>query len=368
MRIGYFPYAPGENPYQRLFAQALESAGETVVRIPPRKLFPLQTAVRHPVDLLQLDWPHDWYEGRNALTRAIKQLMYRDGLRRLRRLPVVWTAHNLAAHDAADSAFERRMIQSLINACDGVIVLSRASAALLRESYSIGENARVEVIHHGHYIGCYPNGISREAARRRLGLPDDARIVLSLGRLQPYKGLEDLMHAFATIARRGDVLLLAGSVASDDYGARLRATSAAVATGRSDVRIEIRDSLVPDDELQVYFNSCDVVALPFRKVLNSGSLLLAMSFGCAVVAPRLGSIPEVACPDGWFGYDADDAAGLHAALDSALAARDRPGLRQRVLDFTASHYDWRSVGAKAAGLYREITSRAGPRPLLDGRG
>jgi glycosyltransferase involved in cell wall biosynthesis len=134
------------------------------------------------------------------------------------------------------------------------------------------------------------------------------------------------------------------------------------------VRIEIRDALVPDDELQVYFNACDVVALPFRKVLNSGSLLLAMSFGCPVAAPRLGSIPEVACPDAWFGYDADDAAGLRNAIESALAAADRPDLRQRVLDFTATRYDWRSVGKKAASLYGDITSRAGPRPLLDGRG
>jgi glycosyltransferase involved in cell wall biosynthesis len=368
MRIGYFPFAPGENPYQRLFAQALEAADETVVRIPPRKLFPLQAAVRQPVDLLQLDWPHDWYGGRNAATRAIKQLMYRDGLRRLRRLPVVWTAHNLAAHDAADPAFERRMIQSLIDACDGVIVLSRASEALLRESYSVGPDTRVEIIHHGHYIGCYPNRITRDDARRRLGLPHDARIVISLGRLQPYKGLEELIDAFTAIARPGNVLLLAGSVVSDDYRLRLRAASAAATTRRPDVRIEIRDALVPDDELQVCFNACDVVALPFRKVLNSGSLLLAMSFGCPVVAPRLGSIPEVACPDGWFGYEAGDAAGLRAALESALAVRDRSALRQRVLDFTAKNYDWRSVGTKAANLYSDITSRAGPRPRLDGRG
>jgi glycosyltransferase involved in cell wall biosynthesis len=92
-----------------------------------------------------------------------------------------------------------------------------------------------------------------------------------------------------------------------------------------------------------------------------------MSFGCPVVAPRLGSIPEVACPEAWFGYDADDSAGLRGALASALAVPDAQGLRKRVLDFTAARYDWQSVGTQAASLYRDITSRAEPRPLLDER-
>ena len=124
--------------------------------------------------------------------------------------------------------------------------------------------------------------------------------------------------------------------------------------GRSDITVELRDAFVSDDELQVYFNACDVVALPFRHVLNSGSLLLAMSFGCPVVAPRLGSIPEVACAEGWYGYDPSDPGGLARALTEGLAATGRSGLRERILDFTAARYDWAAAGQKAVALYPSI--------------
>jgi glycosyltransferase involved in cell wall biosynthesis len=113
---------------------------------------------------------------------------------------------------------------------------------------------------------------------------------------------------------------------------------------------------VEGDELQIYFNACDLVALPFRKVLNSGSLLLAMSFGCPVVAPRMGSIPEVACPDGWFGYDPNDAVGLPGAIRHAFACRDLLALRGAVRGFTAARYDWVTVGEKSRALYQAIVA------------
>jgi glycosyltransferase involved in cell wall biosynthesis len=358
LKIGYFPYRPGTNPYQRLFATSLEGAGLSVERISPRKLFPLRFAAAQQVDLLQLDWPHDWYRGRNRLAGLIKRAMYRDGLARLEKMPVVWTAHNLRAHDALDDAYEHQMIQALINVCNGIIVLSEVSVEILRREYSVPKRTLIEVVRHGHYIGCYANSISRHAARLRLGIPERPRVILSLGRLEPYKGLEDLMEAFGRVARAGDVLLLAGQASSKHYSEQLR--QAVSALRRPDVRIVLRDTSVPDDELQIYFNACDVVVLPFRQVLNSGSLLLAMSFGCPVIAPRLGSIPEIACPEGWFGYDPAGARELAEALDRARAAANLEGLRERILDFTAARYDWVGVGTRAKALYEAIVDGVTP--------
>lgn len=354
LTVGYFPYNPSFNPYQRLFADAVAETGTVIRRLPPRKLFPLQFAAAQDVDVLQFDWPHDWYQGRNVFTRQLKRWMYRDGLKRLSDVRVVWTAHNLQGHGAEDVEDERRMIQALIDVCDGIIVLSNEAEKLLRGEYQLALRTRVQVIQHGHYIDCYPNTVSRKEARTRLGLPERAGVVLSLGRLQPYKGLEKLIESFSNVADRGDVLLLAGKSVSKQYTVQLR--QMATLHSRKGVGVEIRDELVPDEELQVYFNACDVVALPFRRVLNSGSLLLAMSFGCPVVAPRVGSIPEVACPEGWFVYKPDERQGLARALRSALSRDDLVDLRRPVTAFTAARYGWARVGADARDLYRELVA------------
>ena len=357
LTIGHFPYQPGHNPYQRLFADALESAGLNVLRIPPRKAWPIHFALSHPADLIHMDWPHDFYRGRTPLRQLVKRIMYRTGLRKLKGRPLVWTAHNLVCHDAtqAQRRYEQSMIQALVDCCDGVMVLSEAAGQLLRATYRLPASARVAVVPHGHYIDVYPNEIAPEAARRQLGIAPAARVVLSLGRMRRYKGLVHLVEAFAAAAGGADVLVLAGAAPDAGLVADLR--DAARRTGLGD-RVRIHPELVKDELLQVYFNAADVVALPFREILNSGTALLAMGFGRCLVAPEMGSIPEVACPTAYFGYSPDDPDGLAAALAGALSLPDlhRRGLAAR--EFVRSRYGWDEIGRKARALYEEIVGRS----------
>jgi len=352
LRIGYFPYKPGGNPYQALFAGALESQQIIVDKIPPKKILPLSLAVARGNDLLQMDWPHDWYEGRNQGSRAFKRIMYEAGLASLGRVPSVWTVHNLVAHDARDRDYDQHMIQKLISRCEGLIVLSRYSEMELRSRYQVSPTTRVSVIHHGHYMDVYPRAVTREEARRRLGLPLDAPVAVSLGRLLPYKGLEELIHGFNHNSLRDGILLIGGSCGIPGYVAKLEAQ--ALDAARFEDQIRIHGHFINDDDLQVYFAAADVVVLPFKHIHNSGSLLLAMSFGKCVVAPDVGSIAEVACPAGWFRYDANEKEGLIGKLQAALEMTDRVARETAVTQFTKDRYSWSQVGAKAEALYREI--------------
>jgi len=356
LTVGHFPYRPGFNPYQRLFSEALEAAGVRVVRIPGRKFTSIQFALRQRTDLLHTDWPHSFYTGRNWLATRIKRFTYARGLTKLRRHPLVWTAHNLIAHDAADPRDEVATIQRLIDCCDGIFVTSGTAEELLRRTYRLGERTRVAVVPHGHYIDAYPNDVSCSAARAELAIPLEARVVLFLGRIRPYKGVDALVRAFGQVARRPDVLLVAGPSADPRLPAEL------ADLGRRclppGVALRLERGLVPDVRLQVYFNACDVVAYPFRRILSSGSLLLAMSFARCVVAPRLGSIPEVACPAGYFGYDAGDPDGLAAALRRALDQPDLPARGEAAKAFARRNYDWKDIGQKARRLCEDVAHRA----------
>lgn len=352
LTVGYFRYEPGVNPFQRLFAEALESAGLAVDRIPPRKWFALQSALRRPIDALQVDWPDTLFTGRNPLNTGVKRLMYRDGLRRLEGVPLVWTVHNIVGHDAPDAAGRLRETQLLVDRCRGIVVMSGAARALLERSYRLAARTIVAVIPHGHYIDAYRNAVSREEARRRLSLGERGRVVLFLGSLQPYKGAEELIEAFAAVAAPGDALLLAGPAPDPAYGERLRSLAAGRASAGAEIRIA--PAAVPDDELQVYFNAADIAALPFRAILNSGSAILAQSFARCVVAPALGSLPEVLCPDGFFGYDPARPGALAETLRDALGRGDLAARGARAREFLRATCDWGIVGRKARELYERV--------------
>lgn len=357
MRVGIFPYQPTWDPHQQLFSAGLEAAGCDVLRIPPRKWFPLQHAASQDIDILHLDWPHDFYNGRTALRRMLKKAMYLHGLRRARRIPVVWTAHNLATHDAPDPAYETQMVQRLIDACSGIICMSRAAETILRATYRLSDGVRTCVVPlPGHYIDWYPNTVSREEARKHLSIADARRVVLSLGRLLPYKGLEELVTAFTAVAAAGDALILAGWAPQPDFiGYLSKLAEPGRAAGQT---IEIIAEAIPQDEVQLYYNACDVAAYPFRRILTSGSVMMAMSFGRCFVAPRMGSIPEVAHPRSYFGYDPDDEDGLRAALTRALRVPDlgARGLEGRA--HVAQTFDWAAGARLAAGFYRDLLAKA----------
>ena len=357
LRVGIIPYSPGFNPYQKLFAESMESAGIQVTRIAGRKFFPISHALSYQIDLLHMNWPHSFYTGRSPFLTKVKRAMYWYDLRKLRKHPFVYTAENLYSHDAKDPADDIRMVQKLLDCCDGIVTMTRAAEELLRSTYAIGPETRIAIIPHGNYIGVYPNDISRTEARRKLELPDEARVVLAFGRVKRYKGLDTLIETFAESARRGDVLAVAGAPQDEDFCLELQSLADSVCRQGPQVRLFFRE--VPADELQVFFNACDVVALPYQDApMNPGGLVLAMSFGRCVVAPGVGSIPETACPEAYFGYDREDAGGLTAAL---LRALDQPDLLERGAasrQFAREHYDWSDIGCKLRAMYEEILGRS----------
>jgi beta-1,4-mannosyltransferase len=87
-------------------------------------------------------------------------------------------------------------------------------------------------------------------------------------------------------------------------------------------------------------------------VLTSGSAILAMSFGKALVAPRLGCLPELVPVDGGVLYDPADPDGLGSALRSTLA-RDLASAGERNLE-RARELAWGPIAAATARLYRGI--------------
>jgi len=59
-----------------------------------------------------------------------------------------------------------------------------------------------------------------------------------------------------------------------------------------DARIHAVARFVEPSEVQIFFRAADYVVFPYKEVLTSGSVLLAMSFAKAVIVPMLGCIPE----------------------------------------------------------------------------
>ena len=248
--------------------------------------------------MLHFHWPERHFQHglASALGFALRLLVARALGYRL-----VWTVHNLAPHE--DAGAGDRIVRALFRRLATLIVHCEAARGLLGAA-----GARAAVIPHGSYVGRYPNAVAPAAARARLGLESDARVLLAFGQVRSYKGLERLLTTFAGIAAPRARLVIAGALAG---GAPPPATA--------DRRVRLFLGRVPDAEVQVFLNAADLIVLPYRDVLTSGAAMLALSFGRGIVAPRRGCLGELERSGAAVLYDPTDPDGLVGVLARVLA-------------------------------------------------
>ena len=114
---------------------------------------------------------------------------------------------------------------------------------------------------------------------------------------------------------------------------------------------------IPDDEIPAYYGAADIVVLPYRKIYQSGVLLMAMSFGVPVLTSDLPGMSEVITEgENGFMFRSGDAVDLAERLVAVLA--DVQG-RDRVIecarqDMMGSRFSWDAIGAQLKVVYRDV--------------
>ncbi|MEJ7832848.1 MAG: glycosyltransferase family 4 protein [Nocardioides sp.] len=287
--LHFFPDYIGENPYQAMLYAGLAEVGAYPVSVPD-VIEHLRRRVErsgHP-GTLNLHWTGPILRGTRGIYSAASALMaFIDALDafRARGGQLVWTVHNVLPHEVRHQWAELALARHLAASADVVHVMSTATLVETAPFYEL-EPERTVVVEHASYLGLYPDWVTPQAARARLGIHPEEKVLLTLGTIRPYKGLDGLLEAFEDLTALDPTLrlLVAGvpmpSPATDELCERLRAHP----------RVITCFEKIPDDQLQVWMRAADLAVLPYRKVLNSGAYLLALTFGLPVVAPRDGAL------------------------------------------------------------------------------
>lgn len=225
----------------------------------------------------------------------------------------VFTLHNLTPTYPLYPAWADNLGHwTAVNLTNRVIVHCQAAKHLLTEHY--GRRRDISVIQHPNYIDIYPNSITKAAARAKLNVDPDHLVFLFFGGIRPNKGIENLITAFQRIKDENVQLIISGQPNErTDYYHQILELS------KSNVRIQIHGRIIPEDEIQIFMNASDLVVLPFRNILTSSSVMLAMSFARPVVTPAMGCIPEYVPPSAGVLYDPDDTEGLFNALTHCMS-------------------------------------------------
>ena len=232
-----------------------------------------------------------------------------------------WTVHNVMPHESTFHDLEVHLRQELADRADLVHIMCEATVDEIGDLYRLPPD-RTLVLPHSSYIGVYPDAADRQISRDRLGVDPEDVVVLALGGIRPYKGLDRLLEAFERAVRRERRLRLVVAGKTWPF-AELDELSDAF---RSHPRVIANFNEILPTDLQHFYKASDVAVIPQRVVLNSGALLLAYTFGLPVIAPRSGCVAELLDDRASIGFDLESAESLEDALMAAPTLA-KPGAR-----------------------------------------
>jgi glycosyltransferase involved in cell wall biosynthesis len=242
---------------------------------------------------------------------------------------LAWTVHNILPHESRFDAEEARLCGEVAGRADVVHVMADRTPELVAPFFELPRD-RLLVVPHMSYAGAYEDHVSRLDARHELGLMPDELVYLVLGSIRPYKGLPELLDAWAELPPDRPRRLVIAGAPTDEPGVDEVLERAAVAT---DVILDARK--IPPDEMQVFLRAADIAVLPYRRALNSGALLLALTFGLPSIVPADSGLAESVGEAFGRTFDPDVPGSLGEALVGAADLATEAG-RAAALDAAAA--------------------------------
>jgi D-inositol-3-phosphate glycosyltransferase len=269
-------------------------------------------------------------------------------------VPLVHTAHTLgkvknaalAGGDAPEPPARIAGEQQVVTEADRLVASTRTEADQLVAHYG-ADQARIDVVPPGVDLRTFAPGPPGRAA---LGLPDDARVLLFVGRLQPLKAPDLLLRAAAHLheadrQRKLQVVVL-GAPSGGTDPEWLPGLARALGLSARFV------PLVDRRELAAYYRAADLTVVPSRNESFGLVALESQACGTPVAAAAVGGLPTAVGSAGVLveGHDPEVWAG---ALDRALRNPPDPGAARR----QARRFSWEATTAGLLAAYEQARER-----------
>ena len=260
-----------------------------------------------------------------------------------------WKAEQLGGGYALSSWAEKTAIEG----ADAVIAVSEGMRIDVLEAYPAVDPARVHVVHNGIDATEYAATEAIDVLLRH-GVDPQVPYAVFVGRITRQKGVDHLLRAARDWP--GQLVLCAGAPDTPEIGASVTALVEQLQAARPGV-VWISDMLPRPDLVQLLSHATLFVCPSVYEPLGIVNLE-AMACGTAVVASRVGGIPEVVVA-GETGVlvDLDDEfephlAGAVAALldDPARAAEMGAAGRARAVE----HFGWDAIARRTLAVYEAV--------------
>ena len=301
--------------------------------------------------LFHIQWPNKFvYFDRIFLNMYYKMLGKK----------LVFTAHNVNAgiRDGNDNSLNRFSLKVMYKIVDQIIVHTNNMKDLLIQGFGVSEG-KVAVIQYGINDMVFESNLTRKEARGKLGLDEDEKIALFFGNIVPYKGLEYLLMALARQRNCNDsIRLIIAGKQDRNYEKYFESIQEIIKSQDLKGHIIEKVGHIPDEDIEIYFKTADVLVLPYKYIFQSGVLFLAYNFGLPVIASDVGSLREF-IDEGKTGFicKPENVSDLYEKIIKYFKSdlfKNLDKNREEIKNNAKEKYSWEKIGKETVELYKRL--------------
>jgi glycosyltransferase involved in cell wall biosynthesis len=211
---------------------------------------------------------------------------------------IICIADNIAPHEKrfGDKPFTKYFVKPV----DAFITMSEK---VMQDLKTFDNKKPATLATHPLYDN-FGEKISKESARKKLGINEDQFIILFFGFIRNYKGLDIFFDAIKILKDKDySNFNFKVLVAGEFYENRKKYDDQILRLGIQDYLI-LKTDFIPDSEVKYYFCSADMVIQPYRNATQSGVTPLAYHFEKPMIVTNVGGLPSLV-PDNKVGLVAE---------------------------------------------------------------
>ncbi len=282
-------------------------------------------------------------------------------------IPIVQMFHTLGhmknriALEPSQRAAPERIVGEtrVLEFADRIVISTPAEEAQLHWLYG-ADMEKVVTIPPGVDVEQF-HPISKQVAKRRIGVPDRNRNILFAGRIEPLKGIDTLLQAMALIQERHPevvrnvcVAIIGGDPWSDDPDDEM----ARLQSLRQELDIHDLVTFLGSKDQKVlpfYYAAAEMVVMPSHYESFGLVALEAMATGTPVIASEVGGLAFLV-KDGETGFHVPSR-DPEALAERIFALLNDPGCQRemgRQAHLSAQKYAWHNIADRIIELYKNV--------------
>jgi glycosyltransferase involved in cell wall biosynthesis len=342
-QLSLITYLRANGPKTNRFIEAVQSAGIPISIIEERSAFD-RSIIGKLREVLRVQKPDI------VQTHAVKS-HFLNGFARPSGLP--WLAYH---HGYTDPDLKMQMYNTLdrwsLPRADRVVTVCKPFAEMLAKKGV--KRSKIRVLGNSIEPITKPLAATREQIRSQWNIPDQAALILTIGRLSAEKGHRDLLSALKVLRdRQPDLPLRVLLLGDGPERQRLEQQSAAL--GFSEVLVFAGHQQDP----LPYYRAADLFVLPSLSEGSPNVLLEAMMAQTPIISTAVGGVPEMAQNErsALLIKSADSAAladAMHRLLNDSVLANT---LRQNAYQDVLQNHTPEAYCSSLVGIYSDLLKK-----------